>query len=59
MVLLVVRSAICFCACAFTIHREVPTAASKFHIAANAPIIEFESIPHLVRYWDERIEFQP
>ena len=42
----------------FTIHRQVPTAACRFKIAAKVPVIGFEQILRLVRYQDEWIEFQ-
>ncbi len=43
----------------FTIQRTVPTAATKFRISPNVPIIAFEHILKLAQYRDDWIEFQP
>ena len=43
----------------FTIHRTVPTAASKFRIARPVPRIEFDDILRLAGYQDDWIEFHP
>ena len=42
----------------FTIHREVPTAASRFRIVPDVPVVEFQHIVEQTGYQDDWIEFQ-
>lgn len=42
----------------FTIHRTIPTAASKFKIAPHVSVVEAEHILRLVKFHPDWIEFQ-